>query len=634
MLRLTRYRTYDSRALFAHFLFAVLLWTGMHCAIAAATTDWRTLTIDHSHESYTPTALLQYLEDPTRELDITQVASTESMARFQPVPFDREEINFGYSHSVYWLALPINIGSSAPTDWLLEIGYPSLDKVEVYAPQPQGNYEMQTAGDMQPFNLRPFQHRNLVFPLHLMHNATQVIYIRVESEGNLTIPVKLWQPEALHMHDQTTYSVLSIYYGMLLALLLYNLLLYFSTLDKVFLAYVAFVTSMAVGQASMNGFGNQFIWPNWPAFGNIALPSGMAATGLFGALFTRQFFDTVHNFPWLDRLLLVLAVVFLAGVLAPAVASYQFAAIFVSAGGLTASIFFTSAGVYCMKKGHPGARYYLLSWLLLMVGVGVLALRNMAWLPTNNLTLNGMQIGSALEMLLLSFALADRLNVMRRAKDQATHEAMIAKQAMLDALRLNELELETRVTDRTRDLERANSRLREKERQLEHLARHDPLTGLANRALLDERMLQVLARARRNESNVAVLLSDLDGFKKVNDEYGHAVGDRLLMAVAQRLSKNVRASDTVARFGGDEFVVIMEDLHDLAESERVAQKLVDEIGLPYELDVGVIHISVSIGIAHYPANGGDSAQLIKRADQAMYSAKAAGRNQWRIVQDD
>ncbi len=605
---------------------------GATLTLAAEPVVQAKLVIDSRADSYPLSQALLTLEDASGALTIDAVSGAAYASRFRPALLSNNEINFGYSHSAYWLALPLDVAADTPSQWLLEIDFPSLDRVEVYVPQRGGGYDMSVAGDLQPFSERPYAHRNLVFPLRLAPGV-HTLYLRVRSEGTLTIPATLWQPEALHRHDQGSYATLSVYYGMLLALLLYNLLLYFSTREPVFIYYVAFVTSMAIGQASDNGLGNQFLWPQWPSFGNIALPSGMAATGCFGALFTRVFFTTWSDFPRLNRILLLLAAIFALGALSPLVVPYQFAAISVSLGGLVGSLIFAAAGVYCLSQKHPGARYYLIAWTTLLIGAAVLAARNLAWLPTNALTLHAMQIGSALEMLLLSFALADRLNVMRRAKDLATQEAMDTKQKMVDALRVHETELESRVAQRTTDLERANLRLRDKEKELEHLARHDALTGLANRALLDERLLQVLTRAQRNNSSAALLVVDLDEFKTINDTHGHAAGDQLLLAVAERLTSNVRAVDTVARFGGDEFVIVMENLRERDEAVRIAQKLVTEIGNPYRIEAGIVHIGASIGIAICPPDASDPDGLLRCADAAMYAAKSAGRNQWRAYHD-
>jgi diguanylate cyclase (GGDEF)-like protein len=570
---------------------------------------------------------LYYLEDPQHALTVADVAAAP-VDRFKPAGPAHGEVNFGYSGSAYWLALPVSVATAAPAQWLLEIASPSLDEIEVYQPRGGGGYTMYKAGDLEPFAARPYIHRNFVFPLYLVPGA-HTVYVRVVSNGTLTIPATLWRPEALRRHDQQTYALLSVYYGMLLALGLYNLLLFFATRDPVFMAYVAFVGSMAVGQCSLNGFGNQFLWPDWPAWGNVALPSGMSATGFFGALFTRAFLETRRRAPALDRLILVMAASFAVSALAPSVASYHFAAIFTSLNGLIFSAVATACGIYCVTKGHAGARYFLIAWTLLLVAVAVMAMRNMGWLPTTTLTNYSMQIGSAVEMLLLSFALADRINTMRRAKERASREALHAKQAMVDALRRSEQDLELRVAERTRALETANARLREKEQQLEYMARHDALTGLPNRTLLDDRVARAVAAAGRRGDVMAILLADLDGFKTINDVYGHATGDQLLAAVASRLKECLRETDTVARYGGDEFVIVLEDLATEHDAADVAEKLVARMHRPFALGSGEARVNVSIGVACFPRDGRSGEQLLNAADMAMYAAKAAGRDGWR-----
>jgi diguanylate cyclase (GGDEF)-like protein len=383
--------------------------------------------------------------------------------------------------------------------------------------------------------------------------------------------------------------------------------------------------------ASLNGFGNQFLWPDWPAWGNVALPSGMSAAGFFGAIFTRLFLDTRRRFPQIDFVVVAFAAAFAFSALAPAFASYRFAAILTSVTGLAFAATAVGIGFYCHGRGHPGARYFLIAWTLLLAGVAVLAMRNFGWLPTTVLTTHSMQIGSALEMLLLSFALADRINILQRDKERATQEALSAQQEMVKALVRSEQELESRVAERTSELVEANALLREKERELLHLAHHDHLTGLANRLLLDDRIEHAIARARRGGVGVGVLLVDLDRFKAVNDAHGHDAGDELLIAVAGRLGDCVRETDTVARLGGDEFIIVLEDLPDSAAAAVVAEKVVTVVTRPIALATGPAQVSVSVGVAFFPEHANDRARLLKRADAAMYAAKSAGRNGWRMA---
>ncbi len=409
------------------------------CALPARSA---TLLLEAPTQSASLASHLEALEDPARALTLDDIRQAPAAARFRPVATEGVEVNFGYSASAYWLRLPLAVAPGAAGEWLLEIAFPSLDGVEVFPP---GAGERLAAGDLQPFSARPYAHRNLVFPLSLQPGAEQFLYLRVVSGGSLTVPATLWRPRALQQHDQRNYALLSVYYGILLALLLYNLLLYASLRERVYLEYVCFVLAMAVGQASLNGFGNQFLWPDWPAWGNVALPSGMSATGLFGALFTRSFLDTARGFRVLDRIILALAAAFAFSALSPLVFSYRFAAIFTSLTGLAFSAVAVAGGLLCLRRRMPGARYFLLAWTILLVGVGILAMRNLSWLPTTPLTSYAMQIGSAVEMLLLSFALADRIQVMRAEKDVAQGEALAAKQAMVESLQRSERELELRV---------------------------------------------------------------------------------------------------------------------------------------------------------------------------------------------
>jgi two-component system, sensor histidine kinase LadS len=241
-----------------------------------------------------------------------------------------------------------------------------------------------------------------------------------------------------------------------------------------------------------------------------------------------------------------------------------------------------------------------------------------------------MQMGSALEMLLLSFALADRINDLRREKDAAQSEALATKQQLVGALQRSEASLERRVAERTTELEEANARLRENERQLQALAHTDTLTGLANRLLFDARLEQSMQLARRTHGRIALLLVDLDHFKPINDSYGHAIGDEVLRCAAERFRAAVREVDTVARLGGDEFAVVLTALGSTADAERMAQKIVAALHAPMRVLGMPLEITCSIGIAVFAGGELSPAELLRRADQAMYAAKEGGRGCYRF----
>lgn len=168
------------------------------------------------------------------------------------------------------------------------------------------------------------------------------------------------------------------------------------------------------------------------------------------------------------------------------------------------------------------------------------------------------------------------------------------------------------------------------EEKIKHMAHHDHLTDLPNRALFMDRLDQAISLARRSATKVAVLFLDLDGFKFVNDGMGHDMGDRLLQAVALRLNEIVRSSDTVARVGGDEFVLVLNNIGTREDASLVAEKIIQSLSEPFELSGGLCRIGGSIGIAVFPDDAEVPEMLIKRADEAMYCAKQNGKNNYRF----
>jgi diguanylate cyclase (GGDEF)-like protein/PAS domain S-box-containing protein len=174
------------------------------------------------------------------------------------------------------------------------------------------------------------------------------------------------------------------------------------------------------------------------------------------------------------------------------------------------------------------------------------------------------------------------------------------------------------------------SRLKEQEKQLTQMAYYDALTGLPNRVLLADRLTQAIFQAKRSNTILAVCYLDLDGFKPVNDTYGHEVGDRLLVEMAGRFRGELRGGDTVARLGGDEFVLLLVGLEDIAECEQAIQRLLCVIGQPLSVSPEPISLSASIGVTLFPRDQSDPDTLLRHADQAMYQAKQAGKNCYRI----
>lgn len=545
--------------------------------------------------------LADYLADPGGTLTLKDIRQVDADFRH------RKDLSFGYTRGAVWLRLQLRSHTLQARTWRVELDYPSLDEVRLYDVGSDG-IRTSRAGDTVPYSERSIGHRTPVFDIPLQPGEQRTLYLRVESAGSMTLSGSLMSLSDFEQHSQRGYLVHAIYCGLLIALGLYNLLLFLALRERPFLNYVLFMCAFALSVLSLNGLGAQYLWPQATPWSNRMLPVSLTLAALFSAIFARSFLDTRQRLPRWDRVLVVLCFATALAVLATLLLPVQRALQTMSLTGLTVTVMLLLTSFVCVGYRVPGARLFALAWMMLLTGAVLLALRNFAIIPSNFLTLYSMQIGSSLEMILLSFALAARFNELKRQREAA--------------LQNSERVLEQRVAERTQALEEANQRLSEQ-------AMRDPLTGLANRTALQQHLTQALSRNQRRQELLAVMLIDLDGFKPINDLYGHGFGDLVLAEVAQRLNLQMRESDLAARLGGDEFVMVCESVQSAEAVQQLAERLLDRLNQPMTLEGHTVHVAASIGIA-LSQEEDDTTTLIRRADAAMYQAKAAGRNRTQL----
>lgn len=239
----------------------------------------------------------------------------------------------------------------------------------------------------------------------------------------------------------------------------------------------------------------------------------------------------------------------------------------------------------------------------------------MQWVPV--------EAGIPLGWLRLELGNTEANDALHELQNQTTLVAMLASTVLGLLLIL--------VLQRTYSLMKAReTELQEAHDALESVAYHDALTQLPNRRLLMDHLRHAVANSDRHGHRLAVCFLDLDGFKEVNDRYGHDAGDELLCQVARRLEQSVRANETVARLGGDEFVILLAGFGDLTTCEEILQRLLTDVSRPVQIGAHSVQVEASIGVALYPSQGNTLESLLEHADQAMYRAKRAGKNCWRI----
>lgn len=599
--RIAQPRDMMSRPLFRFLLLLAGLLLGSASLTTQAALELREETPDTALNGH-----VDYLLDPGGQLQLHQLLG--EAAGFLPSGPARD-LNFGYVKGAIWLRLHVESKAQTPTQWRLEMSYPSLDLIQLFDVGRDGIRQGQS-GDRLPYAQRSVGNRMPVFDIALAPGEQRTLYLRASSEGAMTLGATLLSRAAHEQQSLRSHVVQALYCGTLIALGCYNLLLFIALRERPFFYYVLFVAAFCVGLLGLNGMGAQFLWPGGGWWTNRALPFGINAAGAIAILFARSFLDTHKWVPRADRWLRLTFVLVAGCALATLILPVQQALQIMSLSGLATCVTLLTTGLFCMRRRTPGASLFVLAWGMLLTGAALMALRNFALIPSNFFTLYAMQIGSTLEMLLLSFALAARFNELKRQRERA--------------LQNQERHLERRVAERTEALEEAN-------RRLSSIAMQDPLTLLANRTSLQQQLDQALLRARRRKELIAVLLIDLDGFKPINDLHGHALGDEVLVEIARRLQDVARESDLPARLGGDEFVLICEAISSPEHAVEVAERILTSLHAPILLHGLCLQVGASIGIVL--SRGEDSGtSLIRRADEAMYGAKAAGRNRVQLAE--
>jgi PAS domain S-box-containing protein len=390
---------------------------------------------------------VQSLEDLDGQLRLDDILQPAQQARFRPRPGNAPSANFGLTSSAIWLRVQLAAPAGADPQWLLELAYPALDHVQLFSPGADGRWQRQVGGDVEPFTKRPIAHRNHVLPVRLAPGQVTTLYLRLASEGVVAAPLRLWRPEALWRNDQASYGILSLYFGLLVGLLLYNLLLYLSVRDPAYLVYVLFVACMGVGQAALTGLGYQYLWPRQVWWNGVSVHVAFSLAGVFALLFARRFLASREGLPAVDRVLLGLAALWGAALVAAVVLPYRISSWLLMVLAPVSVLLLVVSGVLALRRGHGGARHYLAAWAVLVLGVLGLFLHNAGLLPSNAFTSNTLLVGSALEMVLLSFALADRINVARRTEAHA-QARIAAERAMVEALSASEQKLKTVLEER------------------------------------------------------------------------------------------------------------------------------------------------------------------------------------------
>lgn len=525
------------------------------------------------------------LHDPDGKLTVDEaLAALPSFA----VP-QSAYATLGLRQKVVWLRVPVSVPAQSNGRWILDFDYTLLNRIDVHVATGGRVVRHVVLGNAQPFSQRPLPSRSHAVVLELPPGKDYDLLLRVDTIGSMILPVSLSKLSAFHRRAINEQMLQGVLTSLGLCLLLYSLMQWISLREHLYLKYSLLVLASTLFSVHFFGIGAQYLWTDiaWLERHMAGISSLIAAGGT--ALFIEDALAADMS------RVLRRAMKILAGVLAIAAVAHALdwidiyvVGIFMGTLGLMPALLGLPGAIARARRGDRVGTYFIFAWVGYFVASAIMVGVVKGYIAANFWTLHSFQFGATLDMLIFM-----RIAVLRSA---AVHVA--AQRA-------------------TREHETLHS-----------LAHSDPLTGLLNRRGLNTTLTAALHNCNPQQV-LAVYMLDLDGFKPVNDQFGHDVGDELLAIVAQRLRATVRTGDVVARVGGDEFVVMADGMQSDQQAKELGGKLLGAFREPFALEKENCRVGVTIGYVLAPWDGHDALSLLKAADAAMYAGKQSGKNSLR-----
>lgn len=579
----------------------LLLWPGFACAL--------TVDIEPGFRHQFVGKGMDYLEDGSGLLEIEAIRQRNDWQ-----PFSNRELNFGFSTSAYWMRFNITNRTQLTQRLIIENRFPLLDHMTFHFRRGDSAFTAESVGDGFPATDRKTLHSHFLMPLELAAAESVAVVIRVQSASGLQIPIVVWEQNAFIETDHVLSILYGVLYGLLLAMGLYHLLIFYSVRELSFLYYALFNFSILGAYSCLHGVSSAYLWPHSVVASDLFIMLTISAASLFAALFVNSILQIPQSRPRLAKLIRFLvqgAIIMIVGSL---IVPYGIMVKWVLGYmGITMIVMFVAL-LLRLLDGYPPAKYIFLGGALSSIGFSIATLGSIGIIAATPATEAAGYAGIIAMSMLDAFALSYRMNMDRQLR-QDTQAELIENQRQTNA------NLDRLVRERTGELEIANTLLLQ-------ISNTDALTQLHNRRHFDEIFAAEFKRAFRDKTPLSILLVDIDHFKMINDTYGHPFGDVCLESAASFIRASIRRPpDFAARYGGEEFVVLLPNT-EIAGALHIAATIRDKFNTSsvQEADLQIV-ITVSIGLAGVVPGPSDSpASLLKTADLLLYQAKKKGRN--------
>ena len=525
---------------------------------------------------------------------------------------------FGYTDAAVWLYFRY----SNPGDvvWL-SINYPMLDDVQVFIlDEHQNLLSAYPLGDRLSFVERVLLRPEFTVPLPSSVSSGSV-YLRVQSGSSLEVPMTISEDAVLRQTMENSAWIQGLFFGAVVMLGLYHALIFLSSGDRSYLYFSGLSLAMALIQATLWGRSYQFLWPESPAWNNIAVSTLINTSNVFGALYISKVVKICESHRWIYLAAMALAAT--STVMVVLSLNMPYAEVIYPTLHLSMMTFLVCATmvVVRMRRGYPPAFAVFVAGLMYTLGSASYILGKLGVFNNSLLLDNALALGQLLQVLLFAFALSVRMAMEKELRERAQRDTAHAQALLLETEREQNMRLDQEVKARTQELREANARL-------EKISTTDSLTGLYNRRHFDEVLEREYDRGAREGKSLSLIMLDLDYFKNLNDSQGHAFGDEALRQTALRIQDVLnRPADMAFRYGGEEFVILLPDTEASAAHILARQIWTAMRSEPIVMKDQTVRLTISIGIAAtMPDKDNSYYTLLKRADEKLYEAKNEGRD--------
>ncbi|KZZ12614.1 hypothetical protein A3746_13120 [Oleibacter sp. HI0075] len=525
---------------------------------------------------------------------------------------------FGYTDAAVWLTFRYSNPGDAV--WL-SVNYPMLDDVQVFIlDEHQNLLSAYPLGDRLSFVERVLLRPEFTVPLPSSVLSGSV-YLRVQSGSSLEVPMTISEDAVLRQTMENSAWIQGLFFGAVVMLGLYHALIFLSSGDRSYLYFSGLSLAMALIQATLWGRSYQFLWPESPAWNNIAVSTLINTSNVFGALYISKVVKICESHRWIYLAATALAAT--STVMVVLSLNMPYAEVIYPTLLLSMMTFLVCATmvVVRMRRGYPPAFAVFVAGLMYTLGSASYILGKLGVFNNSLLLDNALALGQLLQVLLFAFALSVRMAMEKELRERAQRDTAHAQALLLETEREQNMRLDQEVKARTQELREANARL-------EKISTTDSLTGLYNRRHFDEVLEREYDRGAREGKSLSLIMLDLDYFKNLNDSQGHAFGDEALRQTALRIQDVLnRPADMAFRYGGEEFVILLPDTEASAAHILSRQIWTAMRSEPIVMKDQTVRLTISIGIAVTMPNKENSYYtLLKRADEKLYQAKNEGRD--------